>query len=146
MLIDGIRQALEEIRTLAQEGNTERVLDVADRTLHELSGEKMLTTTEAAHLLGLGSVNTLKLLVQRFQLRYEKRGNRMMIPLSEVQRIQESTVVRGLRASEQAHAEIADLGPENGLTDEELAQLEQTRPGRLPWKCQDNRVETNVSE
>jgi hypothetical protein len=57
----------------------------------------------------------------------------MMIPLSELERIQDSTRVRGIRASDRIHAEAEILGAPDGLTQEELDALEEDRPGYLPW-------------
>src|SRR5947207_1254594 len=102
MSIRELRADLEEARAhIAQlEGSqAKKALDKLDHALKDLGPGRLLTTTEAAEWLGIGSVNTLKLLVRRHGIDYELHGNRMMIPLSELERIQNSSVVRGIRVS-----------------------------------------------
>ncbi len=137
MKITDLRRALEEIRMHAQEGNLDEVRHTADEALHQLAGGQLLTTTEAAELLGIRSVNTLKLLVRRLKVPHEMHGNRMMIPLAALERIQESPEVRGIRASDHAHDMTEGLGAAGGLTAEQLTDLERARPGRLPWQPSD---------
>lgn len=144
MRIADLRKSLDEIRRHAAKGEMDEVRRAADDALHQLDGEQLLTTTQAAELLGIGSVNTLKLLVRRLQVPHERHGNRMMIPLSELERIQDSPDVRNIRASDRAHEAIAGLGSARGLTVEQLAELEQARPGRLPWKTRDASIETGI--
>ena len=71
--------------------------------------DTLLTTTQAKELLGIGSVNTLKLLVRRAGVRTEMHGNRVMIALSELARLQESDVVRGIRTSDRLHEAAVEL-------------------------------------
>ena len=58
----------------------------------------------------------------------------MMIPVSSLELLQQGAALRGIRASDRAHDASADLGGE-GLTEEELRDLEAARPGRLPWQA-----------
>jgi excisionase family DNA binding protein len=136
MSVTDLRKDLEHIRASAQAGDLQEVVQAVDHALQSLDGSRLLTTTEAAEVLGIRSVNTLKALVIRNGIPYERRGNRMMLPLAEVERLRETPLLRGLRASEALHETIADLGPADGegLTAEELQDLEATRPGRLPWQ------------
>ncbi len=134
MAIADVRKDLEAIRAYAQAGDLPQVVHTVEQALHALDEPQLLTTTAAAALLGVRSVNTLKLLVRRSGLRYETHGNRMMIPLTTLEQLQESAAVRGIRASDQAHDTISELGTDQSLTKEELDILEQSRPGRLPWK------------
>lgn len=138
MSVTDLRKDLEHIRASAQAGDVNEVVQAVDRALQALDGSRLLTTTEAAELLGIRSVNTLKALVIRNGIPYERHGNRMMLPLAEVERLRESPLLRGLRASEALHDTIADLGPTGrdgeGLTAEEMQDLEAARPGRLPWQ------------
>jgi len=99
MSIRELRADLEEARAhIAQleVSQAKKALDKLDHALKDLGPGRLLTTTEAAEWLGIGSVNTLKLLVRRHGIDYELHGNRMMIPLSELERIQNSSVVRGM--------------------------------------------------
>jgi hypothetical protein len=135
MTIATLRQELEEARALVQRGQSEQALTKLDKALADLAPETLLTTTKAAELLGIGSVNTLKLMCRQGLIAYRLHGNRTMIPLSEVERLQESPLVRGLRASDRAHEQAAALGTPDGLTPEQLDDLEEARPGRLPWEA-----------
>jgi hypothetical protein len=141
MTISELRKALEEIRTHAEEGDLEEVIQATDHAIHELDSSRLLTTREAADMLGIRSVNTLKLLVLQKGIPYQMNGNRMMIPLAELERIQDSTEVRGIRDTDRIHDSIGDLGPIVGLTPEQLDDLAAAQPGRLPWKSQDDRAE-----
>jgi hypothetical protein len=58
----------------------------------------------------------------------------MMIPLSEVERIRDHVVVRGIRASDLIHDATEDLGSPEGLTQAEMDALSAARPGTPPWK------------
>ena len=134
MAIADVRKDLEAIREYAQAGDLSHVVQTVEQALHALDAPRLLTTTDAAAVLGVRSVNTLKLLVRRSGLPYETHGNRMMIPLSTLEQLQDSATVRGIRASDQAHDATSELGIEDGLTQAEMDALEQARPGRLPWK------------
>lgn len=129
-----IRDALEEILHQAREGNVDGVIQTAQQTLRTLDGGQLLTTREAARVLGIRSINTLKALVIRNGIPYQRVGNRMMLPLAEVDQLRESPLMRGLRASEAPHDTIDELGPPEGLSIEEMRDLEAARLGRLPWK------------
>ncbi|HUY78437.1 MAG TPA: helix-turn-helix domain-containing protein [Ktedonobacterales bacterium] len=135
MAIADVRKDLEAIRAYAKAGDLSHVVQTVEQALHTLDAPRLLTTTEAAALLGVRSVNTLKLLIRRSGLPYETHGNRMMIPMSTLEQLQDSAMVRGIRASDRAHDATSELGTESGLTQVELDTLEQSRPGRLPWKA-----------
>jgi hypothetical protein len=94
----------------------------------------LLTTTEAAEVLGMRSVNTLKVLLRTENVPTVKHGNRTMIPFSELVRLRSSERLRNLQAVDRLHDEIADLGADQGMTDEQLDALNAGRPGTPPWK------------
>lgn len=133
MNVMALRDKLEEARAWLREGDADRALAILDRALRALDGERLLTTTEAARLLGIRSVNTLKSLVRTERLQTVFHGNRMMIPLAEIERIQQSERVRGIRASDRMHDATAELGG-GDLSEGALADLEAGRPGRLLWE------------
>ncbi len=135
MSIAELRTELEKLRGQVESGNTDAAIRTIDEAIKELNGDQLLTTTEAASLLHIRSVNTLKLLCRRGDIQYVMRGNRMMIPMSEIDRVQESEPIRMLRALDKAHDEIEDFGSPDGLTDEEMEILHASRPGRLPWEA-----------
>ena len=76
MTIRGLRESLEQIRSYVEAGATDKALDKITATLRELDKGRLLTTTEAAELLGIRSVNTLKLLLRLEQVPTVRRGNR----------------------------------------------------------------------
>ena len=85
-------------------------------------------------MLGIRSVNTLKALVRTEGIETVMHGNRMMIPLSEVERIREQCAVRGIHAADRAHEAAENLGAKEGLTQEEMDALSAGRPGTPPWR------------
>lgn len=132
MVIDEVRGALLQARDEMKQGRSKEAIQRIDHVLEELD-DGLLTTHEARELLGIGSVNTLKLLVKRAGLRVQFHGNRMMIPMSELTRLQRSELVRGIQTSNRLHAESSGLSGDSELSSEELADLEESRPGSLPW-------------
>jgi excisionase family DNA binding protein len=124
------RRELREARTALTTGNTARSLAVIDQVLAEMDETTLLTTTEAAGLLGVRSPNTIKGWVRTGYLRGVQRGGRLLIPLAEVDRIQESDQVQMVRADALLHEASAEFGVEDGLNDEELAALTRSRPDR----------------
>jgi hypothetical protein len=133
MTISELKHTLQEARARAEQGHADEAAQLIEQALRGLE-ETLLTTTQAKEWLGIGSVNTLKLLVRRAGLRTEMHGNRMMIPLSELTRLQGSDELRGIYASDRLHAAAAGLGSEEGLTHDELERLDASRPGTLPWR------------
>lgn len=131
-----MRRALARILQQAQEGNVDGVIQTANTTLRALDGTQLLTTREAADIVGMRSINTLKALVIRNGIPYQKIGNRMMLSLAEVEALKASPLMRGIRASEALHDTLDELGQPGGLSTEELQDLEAARPGRLPWKTE----------
>ncbi len=131
-----MRNALEVILQQAQEGNVDGIIQTAQQTLQALNEDQLLTTREAARLLGIRSINTLKGLVVRNGIPYQRVGNRMMLSVTTVERLRESPVMRGLRASEALQDTIGELGPEAGMTAAAMQDLEATRPGHLPWQIE----------
>ena len=133
MTINDMRRELEAIQASAKAGDLEGVVQTVDRALHALDSSRLLTTTEAAELLGIRSVNTLKLLVRRLGIPYRRHGSRMMLALADVERLRDRIEVRGIRASDRAHDEAQALGGD-GLSRDELDELSSARPGKLPWQ------------
>src|SRR5690348_3974055 len=121
MTITSLRNELQQVRAYVAQGERDKALDALDRALEDVQPDRLLTTSEAAEMLGIRSVNTVKALVRREGLAYERHGNRMMIPLRELERIQGSQTVRGIQESDRAHD--ADWGGD-GLTEEQTEDLE----------------------
>jgi excisionase family DNA binding protein len=134
MVLADLRQELEAARAEAAQAKNARVVEKLDQILAGLDDEVLLTTREAAGLLGIGSVNTIKAMAHAGRIRSRKVGTHYRIPLSEVERLRHDATIHGLRASGRIHAEVAALGAPEGLTAQELEDLEETRPGTLPWE------------
>jgi hypothetical protein len=140
MGITELRRELVDAREEIARGQTDQGLQRLTHAIHELESQR-LTTTEAKEWLGIRSVNTLKLLVRKMEIQTVQHGNRMMIPVSELERLQNSDLVRGIRASDRLHEESADLGSPKGLSDEDLELLHEARPGKLPWSTRSTAAE-----
>jgi hypothetical protein len=133
-MTERLRKDLQTVIEQAEAGNTAEVVRTAQKALRELDGARLLTTTEAAEALGVRSINTVKLWCRTGFLSSVQRGNRMMIPLAEIERAQNDERVRAIRAADKLHDASSNLGVPEGLTDEEMQQLSAARPGRLPWQ------------
>jgi hypothetical protein len=132
MGIKELRSELLGAREQILHGDTDQGLQRLDHAIQGLE-DRLLTTTEAKEWLGIGSINTLKVLVRKAGLKTVKRGNRTMIPLSQLELLQDSPLLRGIRMSDQLHAASADLGEDRELSDKERDILAESRPGKLPW-------------
>lgn len=134
MSITELREDLQALRAYVEAGDRARAIQTIDQALKEIDGDRLLTTTEAAELLGVRSVTTVKLWRRNGFIKSEVRGNRTMIPLSEVERVRDEARVRNIRAMGKLHEASAAFGVSEGLSDEELQSLSASRPGRLPWQ------------
>lgn len=133
-LTEQLRQDLRAVIAQAEAGNTAAVVRTAQKALQELDGDRLLTTTEAAEALGVRSINTIKLWCRNGFLASVRRGNRTMIPLTEIERVRASERVRATRAADRLHDASAAFGVPEGLSAEEMERLSAARPGRLPWQ------------
>ncbi|HEY8309534.1 MAG TPA: helix-turn-helix domain-containing protein [Gemmatimonadaceae bacterium] len=133
MSITKAREELQRARQLIASGKSEEALQNLDQAIREMEPERLLTTTEAAEALGVRSVNTIKGWCHTGYLRGVGRGSRIMIPLAEVERIQNSDQVRAIRASDVLHEASRDFSLPSGLDDEQLRDLAASRLGKLPW-------------
>ncbi len=136
MSIPSTRKALEDILEHAREGNMEAIIDTAQDALHTLAGEQLLTTREAANYLGIRSINTLKAIVIHNNLPYRRVGNRMMLSLTDLEQLKRDPLIRGVKSSEALHDKTGMPGADEGLSATEMHDLEDARPGKLPWKAQ----------
>jgi excisionase family DNA binding protein len=134
MVLADLRQELQAARAEAAQAHNEAVVERLDRILAGLEDDMLLTTTEAAGLLGIGSVNTLKALIHTGRVRARRVGTHYRIPFAEVERLRHDATIRGLQATSRIHAETAALGGPEGLSAQELDDLEVARPGCVPWE------------
>jgi len=96
-----------------------------------------ITTGEAARLLQVGSINTVKRWAREGKLHYRRPGGeqgRMQIERSSVESLLQSTdsELLTIQRSERVLDELDTLGRE--LTSEEMDALEAGRKGKLPWQ------------
>jgi hypothetical protein len=139
-MIAELRDELRSVRSLLTAGEIRAATLKLDEALQELETSRLLTTTEAAEILGIRSVNTLKALVRTEDIQTVMHGNRLMIPLSEVERIHDSARVRGIRAADLAHDVAEALGVPEGMTQDEMDVLSASRPGTPPWRRKQERA------
>lgn len=134
MTISNIRSELTQARRAAESGDLAETMRQLDKALEHIQPDRLLTTTEAAQMLGVRSPNTILGWCRTGYLQGVKRGGRTMIPLSQVERIQEGDQVRMMQALDELHDQTEGLGSDEGLSEEEMELLHQTRPGTLPWE------------
>lgn len=108
--LKALRHELEQARRQARDGQTHDVVDRLDHVLAALDGEVMLTTTEAAGLLGIASVNTVKALVRSGRIQAVRAGTHYRIPLGEIERLRADPTVRGLQMSSRIHEQTSGWG------------------------------------
>lgn len=133
-----IERLLNEIDRLADEERTQEIKGVVARARGEIiDDDTLVTTTQAAKLLGIGSINTIKSMVRHGEITgAHKVGNRTMIPLREIKRLQNTDVIRDLRALANAMTlgALPDEDEGTRMSQEQMDILEAGRPGTLPWK------------
>lgn len=138
-LTEKLRQDLQAVIEQAEAGNTAEAVRTARKALHELNGERLLTLTEAAEALGVRSTTIVRLWSQSGFLSSVRRGNQSLIPLAEIERVQDDQRVQAIRVADRLHDASSEFGTDEGLTDDEMEQLSASRPGRLPWQTQQGR-------
>lgn len=105
------------------------------RALHQTEADSdWLSTGEAAEILGVKSINTIKAWCKTGYIKGAQVGGRVKIPRSEVERIRDSDPVRAVRASDKLHEASSELGADGNLTPQQVHDLAASRPGTLPWK------------
>jgi len=129
-VIEDLERDLDALRALADKTNDADARSAIERIVTRLQPGQTVTTTEAARLLGIRSINTVKALVLSEEIPHTRAGNRMMIPVSEILRLKESQWVSYLKHSDRVHEEIGG----EPMTHDEMDILSETRPGTLPWQ------------
>lgn len=137
--LSAVERILDTIDRLADEERTREIKAIVAHAREEIMGDdRLVTTTQAAELLGIGSINTIKSMVKHGEINgARKTGNRTMIPLREIKRLQETDLARDLRAiaSAMALGALPDEGDKEArMSREQMDILEAGRPGRPPWK------------
>ena len=132
MRVRDVYDAAKEIEAVAEGGDVAAIKERVGRLLDLLKPDSLLTTGEAAEMLGIRSRNTIKAMIARGDLQAEKHGSRFLIPLDAVQRAQESQATRELRALETLHEQTRAL--DVPTTEETLVMLDAGQPGMYPWQ------------
>lgn len=123
--------AAQELITAGDTAGAQRHLDLVAR---QLDPGRMLTTSEAAELLGIRSKNTIKAMARRGQIAAQRVGTRYLIPLAEVTRLQDAPVIHEVRAIERDYAAMAFPGSDAPMDADEMASLRAGETGTLPWQ------------
>lgn len=124
-----LRDALEDLAA----GDIPAAQARVRHALDSLEPDQLLTTGEAADLLGVRSVNTVKHWCRVGVINGVTRHRRMMIPLAEIERVRNSERVRAYTEAQSTHERIGRLAGDDDLSEVELALLgrDGDRPG--PW-------------
>lgn len=132
---DAIAHTLDEADAAASNADMETVRAKLGQLRALVGPDQLLTTGEAATVLGVRSVNTVKALARAGKIPFlQEPGKQMRLPLAGVLDFKASRDFRHLAVSERMHDETADLGsdviPQEALDDMAPA------PGSLPWQRQ----------
>jgi excisionase family DNA binding protein len=132
---DTIAHTLDEADAAASNADMDTVRAKLGQLRALVGPDQLLTTGEAATVLGIRSVNTVKALARAGKIPFlQEPGKQMRLPLAGVLDFKARRDFQNLAASEQLHNETADLGsdviPQEALDD--LAPA----PGSLPWQRQ----------
>ncbi len=133
-----VETVLDAIDQLLAENRAEEIAAVVARARAELlDDDALVTTTQAAKFLGIGSINTVKAMVRGGEITAARKvGNRTMIPLREIKRLQATPLIRDLHAI--ATTLSAGAPPredeETPMSQEGMDILEAGRPDLPPWQ------------
>jgi len=121
MIVRDVRDHVEAARKLIDEGDAAEAQKHLSIAARQLDPGTMLTTTEAADLLGIRSKNTIKAMARRGQIAAALRGNRYMIPMTEIIRLQDAPVIHDLHAAiiQRDYTRMAFPGSGDPVSDEE---------------------------
>ena len=128
-----IAHTLDEADAAANNADLDTVKAKLEQLRALVGPEQLLTTGEAATLLGVKSVNTVKALARAGKLPFRQEpGTQMRLPLAGVLDFRATRDFRHLARSERMHDETAALGNDAIPPDvlEDVAPL----PGSVPWQ------------
>jgi excisionase family DNA binding protein len=130
--LETVRAELEKSGNAALAERVDRsIADLRERVTVPMPEKGVVTTGEAAKLLGIRSVNTVKRWVNDGLLNGLRLGSRVMVTRESVERLLESAVPERQRVWEEGLAEA--LAPFDA-GDEQLAPSAATSRGRKPWE------------
>lgn len=134
MIVNDVRDHVEAARKLIDVGDMEDAKRHLGIAAEQLELGRMLTTTEAADLLGIRSKNTIKAMVRRGQIAATMVGARHMIPMTEIVRLQAGPMIAELQTIERDYRDMAFPGSDDPVSDEEMESIREDRVGTLPWQ------------
>ncbi|GAC1445184.1 MAG: hypothetical protein NVSMB52_05650 [Chloroflexota bacterium] len=124
------QELLDELRTVFP--NTLQPQAVFERVREELSPDHLATIREAASLLCIRSINTLKALLLTAQVPTVKIGTYTRIARRELDLLQRDCRPRALQNGQTMWDQVDDAFGIEGLTQEEMDGLSESCPGNLP--------------
>ena len=137
MSVKEIRDHVAAARERIDAGDTEGARRHLDIVANQLAPDALLTTTEAAELLGIRSKNTIKAMARRGQIAAPPPPTTAigdLIPMTEIARLQNAPVIHELRTIEHDYAAMAFPGSDDPVSDEEMTSLRSGETGTLPWR------------
>lgn len=128
-----IERTLDEADAAARNADLATVKAKLEQLRALVGPDQLLTTGEAAALLGLRSVNTVKALARAGKLPFwQDPGKQMRLLLAGVLAFRDTRDFRQLAVSERVHDETADLGSD-AIPPEVLDDLAPA-VGSAPWR------------
>jgi excisionase family DNA binding protein len=138
-----LERDLELITARLQEQGQPELVEALDRVRAEMerllsqaapAPQEMLTTTEAAALLGVRSINTIKRWASEGRLEGSRRGSRVVVSRHSVEQMRQNAALGRQRAYEQDLAEaLAPFSATAADADDVAALTGQAHQGRKPW-------------
>lgn len=128
-----LEEVVAELRRAGDSGLAERIHRVTEDLRNEGSptANDLMTTGEAAELLGIRSINTIKRWVKDGLLSGYRRGGRVLVTRSSVLQMADAPTVADQRKFE--HELDAAVQPFEGPVTQDLA-LSTVWEGRRPWE------------
>lgn len=134
MATKSMQDLLDELRSLLPD--TPKARAVFERIREELSPDRLLTTREAADLLGIRSVNTLKTLLHTARVPTVKVGTHTRIARRTIEQLRQDHRTAALRRTDEQWDKVDEAFGTEGMTQEEMDALSESRPGTPPWQQQ----------
>ncbi len=128
-----IEHTLDEADAAARDAEMDTVRAKLAQLRALVGPEQLLTTGEAATLLGIRSVNTVKALARSGKLPFlQEPGKQMRLPLAGVLDFRATRDFQCLALSERVHDETAELGSD-AIPPEVLDDVAPA-PRSVPWQ------------
>jgi len=128
-----IEQTLDEADAAARNADLTTLKAKLEQLRALVGPEQMLTTGEAAILLGIKSVNTVKALARTGKISFRQEpGKQMRLSLAGVLDFKATRDFQQLKVSEQIHDETAVLGSD--VMPPAVLDATAPAPGSVPWR------------